>query len=733
MVVTETYPVIGMTCASCAASVGSILNHSKGVSVADVNYASNSVKVTFDAESTDALRLQKAVQSIGYDLAINAEDGDQEALQLERYERIKKNTIWSAILTAPIFVIGMFFMDWELGKWISFALSIPVLFWFGRSFYVNAVKQAKHFKANMDTLVALSTGIAFLFSVFNSFYPEFWTSKGLESHVYFEAATVIITFISVGKLLEEKAKTSTTTAIKKLVGLQPNSLTIVENGEEKVIAINEVERGQMIVVYPGDKIPVDGQVMKGRSFIDESMMTGEPVPNEKKRGDKVYAGTINQDGNLQFIAEKVGGQTFLAQIIQQVKDAQGSKAPVQKLVDKIASIFVPVVLLIAVTTFIVWYLIGGENALTHAILTSVSVLVIACPCALGLATPTAIMVGMGKGAENNILIKDAESLELAHKISAVVLDKTGTITEGKPKVSSLKWLENDELYPKVLLGLEQRSKHPIASAVVSYLKEDGIRPSPIMEFINKTGLGITGNVKGVSFGVGNEKLSKEFGVKLSLAQKEEIEQLRSKSATVFYFVTEEKLLAIISVTDKIKESSKEAIESLQERGIQVHMLTGDGKLTAKSVASQVGIDNWHAEVLPHDKSTFVKKLQNEGNVVAMVGDGINDSQALAQADVSIAMSHGSDIAMDVAKITLMGSDLLGVAKAISLSKQTMKTLRQNLFWAFVYNLIGIPLAAGLLYPINGFLLNPMIAGAAMAFSSVSVVLNSLRLKRVNLN
>lgn len=728
MVRTETYPVIGMTCASCAASVGSMLASSKGVSEANVNFASNTVKVLFDDDSTDPIRLQKAVQSIGYDLAIDATEEDQEALQIERYERIKKNTIWSAILTTPIFILGMFFMNWAPGKWISFVLSIPVLFWFGRSFFVNAAKQARHLKANMDTLVALSTGIAFLFSVFNSFFPEFWTSKGLEAHVYFEAATVIITFISVGKLLEEKAKTSTTSAIKKLIGLQPTTLTVIENGEEKTIPINEVERGQMVVVYPGDKVPVDGQVMKGSSYIDESMMTGEPIPREKKMGDKVFAGTINQDGNLQFVAEKVGDQTFLAHIIQQVKDAQGSKAPVQNLVDKIASIFVPVVLLIAIATFVGWWALGGENALTRAILTSVSVLVIACPCALGLATPTAIMVGMGKGAENNILIKDAESLEMAHKITTVILDKTGTITEGKPKVSSLKWLIADETLAKILLGLEQRSKHPVASAVVTFLKEEGVRPAPIMDFQNKTGLGIIGSAKGIAYGVGNEKLADEFGVKISAKEKIEIDKLRSKAGTVFFFVGEQKLMAIIAVSDKIKETSKGAIKHLHEQGIKIHMLTGDGVATARSVAEEVGVEQWHGGFMPNEKADYVKKLQKEGEIVAMVGDGINDSQALAQADVSIAMSHGSDIAMDVAKITLIGSDLNGVAKAIKLSKQTMRTLKQNLFWAFVYNLIGIPLAAGLLYPINGFMLNPMIAGAAMAFSSVSVVLNSLRLR-----
>ncbi|HAV55657.1 MAG TPA: heavy metal translocating P-type ATPase, partial [Aequorivita sp.] len=645
-------------------------------------------------------------------------------------------TIWSAILTLPIFVLGMFFMQWEPGKWISLLLAFPILFWFGRSFFINAFKQAKHGKANMDTLVALSTGIAFLFSVFNTFFPEFWLSRGIEPHVYYEAATVIITFISLGKLLEEKAKSNTSSAIKKLMGLQPKTLKIIENGEEKEIPISTVQVGQTILVKPGDKIPVDGLVSKGSSYVDESMITGEPVPVEKSDGGKVFAGTVNQKGSFQFIAEKVGGETLLSQIIKMVQEAQGSKAPVQKLVDKIAGIFVPIVLGISVITFIVWMSAGGDNAFSQALLTSVAVLVIACPCALGLATPTAIMVGIGKGAENNILIKDAESLELGHKVNAVILDKTGTITEGKPLVTDILWkdkLENQNQYKQILLAIEAQSEHPLAEAVVNHLKNENIEKVDIASFESITGMGVKAQAKnGSKYYVGNHKLMFEKNIQIDATLMQTAESLEEQAKTVIFYGNDEQVLAILAIADKIKQTSKKAIATLQERGIDVYMLTGDNNKTASAVAKQLGITNYQGEVMPSEKAAFVEKLQADGKIVAMVGDGINDSHALAQANVSIAMGKGSDIAMDVAKMTLITSDLQSIPKALELSKRTVLGIRQNLFWAFIYNIIGIPIAAGVLYPVNGFLLDPMIAGAAMAFSSVSVVANSLRLKRVNL-
>ncbi len=731
------FPVTGMTCAACASSVESILSHTDGVNKAIVNFASNSVLVDFD-ESISEEKLQNALREVGYDIIIDAEDTveAQQELQQKHYQDIKNRTIWSAILTLPIFVLGMFLMQWEPGKWISLVLAIPILFWFGRSFFINAFKQAKRGKANMDTLVALSTGIAFLFSVFNTIFPEFWLNRAIEPHVYYEAATVIITFISLGKLLEEKAKSNTSSAIKKLMGLQPKTLKVIDNGEEKEIPISAVQVGQTILVRPGERIPVDGEVIKGRSYVDESMITGEPVPVQKSREEKVFAGTVNQKGSFQFTAEKVGGETLLSQIIKMVQEAQGSKAPVQKLVDKIAGIFVPIVLGISIVTFIVWVSIGGDNAFSQALLTSVAVLVIACPCALGLATPTAIMVGIGKGAENNILIKDAESLELGHKVNAIILDKTGTITEGKPLVTDIHWkgtLENKVDLKQFLLAIEAQSEHPLAEAVVSHFKEENIEKAEIASFESITGKGVQAKTEnGSQYYIGNHKLMLEKNIQIDASLMQTAESLEEQAKTVIFFGNEKDVMAILAIADKIKETSKIAIATLQEMDIDIYMLTGDNNKTASAVAQQVGITNFQGEVMPSDKAAFVKKLQSDGKIVAMVGDGINDSHALAQANVSIAMGKGSDIAMDVAKMTLITSDLQSIPKALALSKKTVLGIRQNLFWAFIYNIIGIPIAAGVLYPINGFLLDPMIAGAAMAFSSVSVVANSLRLKRIKL-
>ena len=733
----KSFPVTGMTCAACASSVESILSHTDGVNKATVNFASNSVLVDYDASVSEE-KLQNALREVGYDIIIDAEDPAeaQQELQQKHYQDIKYRTIWSAILTLPIFILGMFFMQWEPGKWVSLVLTIPVLFWFGRSFFINAFKQARFAKANMDTLVALSTGMAFLFSVFNTLFPEFWLSRGIEPHVYYEAATVIITFISLGKLLEERAKSNTSSAIKKLMGLQPKTLKIIEDGEEKEIPISEVQVGQTILVRPGEKIPVDGEVSKGSSYVDESMITGEPVPVQKSKEAKVFAGTVNQKGSFQFTAEKVGGETLLSQIIKMVQEAQCSKAPVQKLVDKIAGIFVPIVLAISIITFIVWMFVGGDNAFSQALLTSVAVLVIACPCALGLATPTAIMVGIGKGAENNILIKDAESLELGHKVNAVILDKTGTITEGKPLVTDILWAESNKdirKYELILLAIETQSEHPLAEAVVNHFKEQNVQPTEIASFESITGMGVRAELEnGTQYFVGNHKLMVENDIQIDAALKEASEKLEDKAKTVIFFGDDTHVLSILAIADKIKQTSKKAIATLQDKGIEVYMLTGDNNKTASAVAKQVGITNYQGEVLPSDKAAFVEKLQADGKIVAMVGDGINDSHALAQADVSIAMGKGSDIAMDVAKMTLITSDLQSIPKALQLSKRTVLGIRQNLFWAFIYNIIGIPIAAGVLYPINGFLLDPMIAGAAMAFSSVSVVANSLRLKQIKL-
>ncbi|RFC54070.1 heavy metal translocating P-type ATPase [Brumimicrobium aurantiacum] len=733
----STFPVTGMSCAGCASSVENILKKTDGVSNAEVNFASNTVLVSYDTQIVSQEQLQSNLQGAGYDIIINSENAEEEqtALQDKEYKEVKKRTLWAGILTLPVFILGMFFMQWEPGKYISLIFTIPVLFIFGRSFFINTWKQAKNKSVNMDTLVALSTGIAFTFSVFSTFFPSFFESRGIEAHVYYEAATVIVTFILLGKVFEEKAKSNTSTALKKLMGLQPKTLRAIINGEEQEIPIDAVEKGNTIIIRPGERVPVDGTVIKGNSFVDESMITGEPTAVEKTKGEKVFAGTVNQKGSFQFRAEKVGKDTFLSQIITRVQEAQGSKAPVQKLVDKIASIFVPTVIGIAVLTFIIWMIVGGELAFSHGLTTAIAVLIVACPCALGLATPTAIMVGIGKGAENNILIKDAESLELGHKVDAIILDKTGTITKGKPNLTDEKWLikENKEVLRSKLLALEADSEHPLADAVIRKLKEDGMTPSPMKDFKSITGQGVQAvDEEGKAYFIGNRALVKAQGITIDEQLNETIQTWQNEAKTVVFFTDEQQLIAILGIADEIKTNSVQAIKDLKDLGVAVYMLTGDNQKTAAAVAKQVGITDFKGDVMPSDKSDFVKKLQKEGRIVAMVGDGINDSEALAQADVSIAMGHGSDIAMDVAKITLTTSDLATIPKALKLSSKTVKGIRQNLFWAFFYNVISIPIAAGVLYSVNGFLLDPMIAGAAMAFSSVSVVLNSLRLKQVKL-
>lgn len=728
--VKRSFPVLKMTCASCASSSQSILQHQAGVINASVNYANATAQVEYLPTITNPHKLKTALQSIGYDLMIDESEEGKDALEnlhQKNYLLLKNKTIAATLLSIPLVAIGMFFMAIPYANYIMWALSSPVIAIIGSQFYVNAWKQTKHGSANMDTLVALSTGVAYIFSVFNTLFPDYWHQKGLHAHVYFEAAAVVISFIFLGKLLEEKAKGNTSSAIKKLMGLQPKTVTVVhQGGHQMEMAIESVKVGDTLLVKPGEKIAVDGKLVNGSSFVNESMISGEAMPVEKNQNDTVFAGTINQKGSFQFVAEKVGSDTVLAQIIKMVQEAQGSKAPVQKMVDKIAGVFVPVVIGIAILSLVVWVLMGGENSFTQGLLAMVTVLVIACPCALGLATPTAIMVGVGKGAENGILIKDAESLETAKKINAVILDKTGTITEGKPVVSDILWLNNDNSPIKVFASIEKQSEHPLAEAVVAHVGK--MEYLHITNFESITGFGAKATINNQTYFVGNLKLLQTNTISLS----EELNRAASKwleeAKTVIFFANTKEALAVVAITDKVKETSAEAVKQLQEMGIEVYMLTGDNQATAKAIARQVGITQFKAEVLPSHKADFIKELQGQGKIVAMVGDGINDSNALAQADVSIAMGKGSDIAMDVAKMTIISSDLSKISQAIRLSKYTVSAIRQNLFWAFIYNIIGIPIAAGILYPINGFLLNPMIAGAAMALSSVSVVSNSLRLK-----
>ena len=727
----ESFPILGMSCASCAARVDKALNHQPGVSKAAVNYASGMATVEYDPSQCSPEALKQAVQAAGYDLLIQqGRNTLEEAEQAhdKKYRALKFRTTWAIILSVPIVIIGMFFMDMPYANLIMWALSTPIIFGLGRSFFVSAWKQLEHGSANMDTLVANSTGIAYLFSLFNMLFPEFWLSRGIHPHVYFEAASVIIAFILLGRLLEEKAKGNTSSAIKKLMGLQPKNVTVITpTGEQQEIAIEQIRPGDLLLVKPGERIAVDGIVTEGESFVDESMLSGEPIAVSKYKGTKVFAGTINQQGSFRFRAEKVGTDTLLAKIIHMVQDAQGSKAPVQQLVDKIAGIFVPVIIGIAIVSFIAWMLLDGENGFTHGLLALVTVLIIACPCALGLATPTAIMVGIGKGAERGILIKDAESLEIAKKIDTVVLDKTGTVTEGKPAVSDLLWNDRTERAESIFYSLEKLSEHPLAEAIAGYFKD--VRFTEIEHFDSITGKGVKGQVEDKTYYAGNRKLLEENRISISPALSAEAARLTAEAQTVIWFADDTAALAIAAITDRIKPTSIQAVAELRAAGIEVYMLTGDNEATAGEIARQAGITHYKAGVLPQDKAAFISQLQKEGKKVAMAGDGINDSAALAQADLSIAMGGGSDIAMDVAKMTIISSDLTKIPEALKLSRLTVRTIRQNLFWAFIYNLIGVPIAAGILYPINGFLLNPMIAGAAMAFSSVSVVSNSLRLKR----
>lgn len=726
----NTYPVLGMSCASCAARVDKTLNGLPGVYQATMNYATAVAQVEYNPEVCSDATLQSAVQDAGYDLLVDTgEDAADKAeeIRLTRYRKIKRRTVAALLLSLPIMVISMFFEDISSLKYVLWILATPVVFGLGREFYINAWRQLKHGTSNMDTLVAVSTGIAYTFSVFNLLFPDFWLSRGIEPHIYFEAASVIIAFILLGRLLEERAKQNTSTAIKKLISLQPKTITIIVDSDERTVPITAVQKGDTILVKPGERIAVDGMVVTEESYVDESMLNGEPVPLHKQSGEKVFAGTINQKGTFRFIADKIGSDTMLAQIIRMVQDAQGSKAPVQKLVDRIARFFVPAIISISIIAFIAWIFLAPTNGFTNGLLAMVTVLIIACPCALGLATPTAIMVGIGKGAEKGILIKDAQSLEIAQKIDTIILDKTGTITAGHPIVVESLWENGFEHSRKILYSLEKLSEHPLSDAVVNTLQNE--KEISIDKFENVPGKGVKGIVGSQTYYVGNLSLLNDNHITIVSHLQELANKWTQEAKTLVWFADSTQAIAAIALTDEIKQTSAQAISQLQEMGVEVYMLTGDNAISAQAISRKVGINHYKAGVLPNEKAQFIKELQANGKKVGMVGDGINDSAALAQADLSIAMGQGSDIAVDTAMATILSSDLLKIPETIRLSQLTIKTIYQNLFWAFIYNLIGIPIAAGIFYSVNGFLLNPMWASATMAFSSVSVVLNSLRLKR----
>ena len=726
------FKVEGMHCASCASSVETMLGSMEGVNQARVNFADESVFVEYDTESLDPSQMKEAVQKIGYDLVIEQKtDLDKEAAkEKEKLNKAGKKAFLSIAFSLPIFIISMFLPELPFRNWILLALTFPVITWFGREFFQIAWKQARHGTTNMDTLVALGTGAAFLFSLFNTVFPEYLLSRGITPHVYYEAAAVIISLILLGRYFEARAKSRTSDSIKRLMGLQVKTAKVLRNGEEIEVPVDQVAVDDIVQIRPGEKIPVDGRIIQGYSSVDESMITGEPLPVEKEKGDQVIGATLNKTGSFQIKAEKVGSDTVLSQIIQMVREAQGSKAPVQKLADKIAAIFVPVVIAIAVASAVIWYLAGPSPQLTYAFVTLVTVLIIACPCALGLATPTALMVGIGKGAENGILIRDATILEKVNRIDSIVVDKTGTITTGQPVVSDMRWIngQQDKKLLDLVYTVESRSEHPLAEAITDYLHGRAQNGYDLEAFDYQTGQGVRASYEDDELLIGNQGLMQQKNVTIPRELVEGIKEQQKGVASQVFVARNGRLELLFRIEDEIKPTSVKAIKALREDGIQVHMMTGDNSEVARNVADKTGIENYRAGVMPQDKLEYVKKLQAEGHRVAMVGDGINDSPALAQANIGIAMGKGTDVAIESAQITLVKGDLEKIRSAIELSKSTLKTIKQNLFWAFFYNVIAIPIAAGVLYPVNGFLLNPMVAGAAMSFSSVSVVMNSLRLK-----
>ncbi len=719
-----TLTVTGMHCASCSTLINRALNKVDGVIKANVNLTTNRATIEFEETKTDINRLISTIKNKGYDAKESSEKIDhkkENKIQNQDIKNLKYDFLLSLILAIPVFILGMFFMKNPIPYQdiVMGVLATPIQFFIAAPMYKSALIALKNKSANMDTLIVMGTSAAYFYSVF--------VVLSGQGHVYFEASAVLITIVIFGRYLEAKAKGKTSEAIKKLIGLKPKTATIIKAGKEIKIKVDDVQKGDIIVVKPGEKIPVDGVIVDGHSSIDESMVTGESIPIEKNKGDNIIGATINKHGALKFKATKVGANTTLAQIIRLIEDAQGSKAPIQRFADNIAGYFVPAVLIVALTTFFVWYFIVG-SAFNFALIAGVAVLVIACPCALGLATPTAIMVGTGKGASKGILIKGGEALETAHRIKNVILDKTGTITNGTPEVTDIipfNKISKDQ-FLTIAGSIEKGSEHPLAEAIVKRSKEDSIKFKKVNNFKAIPGHGITAKISKTKYYFGNSKLMKDYKIDTK-TQSTRIRELEKQGKTVMMLSDSKKLLGIIAVADTIKPSSPDAIKQLKKLGIKVFMITGDNTRTAKAIAKLVGVDNYFAEVLPEDKANYVKKLQKTGKV-AMVGDGINDAPALAQADIGIAMGSGTDVAMETGDVVLMKDNLIDVFKAIKLSKMTMSKIRQNMFWALFYNTMGIPIAAGLLYPFTGWLLNPMIAGGAMALSSVSVVSNSLLLK-----
>lgn len=734
----KTFSIKGMHCASCVMALEGSLSKVPGVSRANVNLATEKATVDYDPAQVTDQHLASAVANVGYQARITEEVQSEDSEKAERQQEMKqlKTKVIVSLILGVFILWGSFpgLMNTAPGIlrnfWVQLVLALPVQFWAGFSFYRAAVVSIKHRTANMDTLVALGTTVAFAYSTVVVFFPHIIASIGIHAEPYFDVSTIIIGLILLGRYFEARAKAGTSEAIKKLIGLQAKTARVVRDGKELDIPINEVVIGDIIRVRPGEKVPVDGVIVEGESSIDESMVTGESIPVDKTKGDTVVGATINKTGTFTFKATKVGADTMLAQIIKLVEEAQGSKAPIQRLADLVSSYFVPIVIMLALATFVVWYDVGPQPAFLFAILNTVAVLIIACPCAMGLATPTAIMVGTGKGAEHGILIKDAESLETAHKITTVVFDKTGTLTKGKPEVTDVVGDKPDEVL-QVAASIEEGSEHSLAESIVAEAKKRNLNRSLVSKFKAIPGHGVEGVIENKRIVLGNRRLMTKENITIQ-EKEQEIERLESEGKTVMLLAVENKLAGLIAVADTLKDSAAEGITALKKLGVEAVMITGDNERTAQAIAKQVGIDRVLAEVLPDQKEAEVRKLQAQGKKVAMVGDGINDAPALAVADVGIAMGTGTDVAIEAADITLINKDLRSVAKAIELSRKTMKTIKLNLIWAFGYNVILIPVAMGVLYPMWGILMNPIFASAAMALSSISVVGNSLLLKKVNL-
>ncbi len=730
----------GMTCASCVARVEGALRGLPGVEEAGVNFASERATVVFDPTAVSEEDLARAVEEAGYRFLglAGAVTGGGEAEEAEGRERrdLRLKLIFSLAVAGVSIVLSMSVMSFPSGWhhpifYILLIITAPVQFWAGARFYRGAWSALRHRTADMNTLVAVGTTAAFLYSLAVTFFPSFVEGAGVEAAVYYDTSATIIALILLGRYLEARAKGRASEAIRRLAGMQARTARVIRDGEEADLPIEEVRVGDIVLVRPGEKVPVDGVVLEGSSTVDESMLTGEPVPVEKGPGDEVVGATVNGTGSFRFRATRVGSDTVLAQIIRMVEEAQGSKAPIQRLADRVAAVFVPAVISIALVTLVVWLLVGVEPALNLALLNFVAVLVIACPCALGLATPTAIMVGTGRGAELGILIRGGEVLEGVGKVDTVVLDKTGTLTLGRPEVTGMFAVDGDEEgLLAVAASLERASEHPLGAAVVRAAEERGLYLPEVSGFEALPGMGVRARIGSEDVLVGNERLMRERGFVLDGADSA-AEAMAETGSTLLFLAREGGVAGVIAVADPLKPEAPEAIGRLRDLGVEVAMLTGDNRRAARAIAGQAGIERVLAEVLPGDKAAEVRRLQEEGRVVAMVGDGINDAPALAQADVGIALGSGTDVAMEAADITLVSGDLRKVATALRLSRRTLRTIRQNLFWAFFYNVIGIPVAAGVLYPVwgkNG-LLDPIYAAAAMAFSSVSVVTNSLRLRR----